>query len=350
MAAASVTIDAGVLAVPAVGGTTPEEAHRYVETILDWSLLLDEPWVAIYMSERAAEALLEDGLYPLRDHLRHLFAAHGIHQYDVNTVAQVVDRLLQLTPSFETYFRIRDILADQVSTAPDILQLGSGTKLKSDLARCVVLIAILRAHCKGTSIASHSLILRRAPRRIVGVRALVHDLEHERNDLGAIPVPPAYFEGDVLVCDDFRGLIDCLDEAAILINSTDVLGVEAAIRIALYKSRLTRNQEPDWDDPRGLRIGQRFQATTIGICRGQPVAFAIRALRAIVETLDRLNLLAVHALRTGAGAGNPQRMRGRDGAMRRDIDHEYHLHYWQRQDGEVELASIVVHNDYSIPE
>lgn len=36
--------------------------------------------------------------------------------------------------------------------------------------------------------------------------------------------------------------------------------------------------------------------------------------------------------------------------MRRDIDDEYHLHYWQCRNGAVEIASIVVHNDFSIPE
>ena len=91
MTAASVTIDAGVLAVPMQGGVD-RDAHRYVETLLDWSRLLDEPWVAIYMSERASEALLEDGLFPLREQLRRLFAAYGIVEYDVNTVATVVDR------------------------------------------------------------------------------------------------------------------------------------------------------------------------------------------------------------------------------------------------------------------
>ena len=52
----SVTIDAGVLAAPPEHGSA-DDAHRYVETLLDWSKLLDEPWVAIYMSERASEAL-----------------------------------------------------------------------------------------------------------------------------------------------------------------------------------------------------------------------------------------------------------------------------------------------------
>jgi len=348
MSSASVTIDAGVLAAPHHNDTS-EDAYHYVETLLDWSILLDEPWVAIYMSERASEVLFNDGLYPLRDQLMRLFEVNGIVNYAANDVVQVVNRLLQLTPHFEANFKVQEVLADNITTIPDILQPARGSHLQSDLARCVVLIAILRVHCRNP-ILEHSLILRNAPGRIVNVRALIHELEHERNDLNAIPVPPEFFEGNVLACDDFRGLIECLDESAILLSSKNDMGIETAIRVALYKSRLDRQEEPDWDDIRCLRIGRHFHEIATSTCHGQAESFPGRVLRAIVETLDGINLGDVHSLRTGTGGGNPQRMRGEDKAMRRDVDQEYHLHYWQCQDGIVELASIVVHNDFSIPE
>jgi hypothetical protein len=79
----------------------------------------------------------------------------------------------------------------------------------------------------------------------------------------------------------------------------------------------------------------------------------MRALfRSIAETVDRLKLAATHALREGQSGGAPQRHRSTDGATawRRDIDYEYHLHYWECSDGTVELASMGPHNDFSIPE
>ena len=343
----SVTIDAGVLAAPPECDTV-YDTHRYVVTLLDWYKLLDEPWVAVYMSAGASEALFTDGLYPLRDNLEKLFAAHGIVEYDVNTVARVVDALLQLTPSFETYFKIRDVLAEELSTNPDILQLSAGGKLQSDLARCVILIAILRQHCEDP-IRDHSLILRHAPKQVVNVRAIIHDIDHDRNDLSELSTHPEVFKGNILICDDFRGLIECLDESSILVNSTDDVGLETAIRIALYKSRLGRGEDPDWDDMCGLRIGQSFFETVKISCRGQASSFPVKVLRAIVETLDGQNLTTVHMLRIGPGGDDPQQMRGEDGAMRRDIDYEFHLHYWQCDDDAVELASIVTHNVFTIP-
>ncbi len=344
----SVTIDAGVLAVPPEHGSA-DDADRYVETLLDWRTLLDEPWVAIYMSDRASEALLDDELFPFRDQLKRLFTSNGIVEYDVNTVAQVIDRLLQLTPSFESYFAIRDILADEVTTEPDILRLGSGTRLQSDLARCVMLIAILRKHCH-EPVSDHSLILRKAPRRTVRVRALIHELEHERLDLEPLPAPPEYFEGDVLVCDDFEGLIECLDEAAILLKATDQVGVEAAIRIAICKSRLASGMAPEWSDVPNYRVGHAFRSSFQVTNPTQQLAN--RLLRAIVETMEQANMAATHWLRTGPGANNPQRVRKSDqaGAWRRDVDHEHHLHYWSCDDGTVEIASVSFpHDDFTIP-
>ena len=91
----SVTIDVGVLAVP-YANCAKDDAYQYVDTLLEWKQLLDEPWVAIHMSERASEVLFDDKLYPLRGHLKKLFNAHGIVEYDVNTVARIAEQLLSI--------------------------------------------------------------------------------------------------------------------------------------------------------------------------------------------------------------------------------------------------------------
>jgi hypothetical protein len=343
-----VTIDAGVIAVPSPVSSA-DQLHDYVDTLLDWSELLDESWVAIHISEGAAEALVEDKLYPLRVQLKALFHDHGVVQYDVNTVTKVTDRLLALTPSFETCYRVKDVLADLLDTNPDIIKLTTHNGLQSDLARCVVLIAILRKHCR-QPLAGHSLILRSAPGSLVKVRAQIHEIEHERDDLPALPSPPDYFEGDVLVCDDFKGLVKCLDESAILKEARDTPGGELAIRVALFKQALAKSQEPNWSDTKAPAIGSRFLETCRECCLDQGGGLAPKILRAIVETMQNRNMGAVHALRAGTGGDDPQRMRGRDKAQRRDIDYEFHLHYWECANGVIELASVVHHNDFSIPE
>lgn len=343
----SVTIDAGVLSVPNVD-CPKDDAYKYVDTLLDWSKLLDEPWVAIYMSERASEALFTDGLYPLREQLRELFNAHGIVEYDVNTVARIANQLLAITPSFETYYSVKDVLSEHLETDPDVIRLTTHDGLQSDLARCITLIAVLRKHCS-QPLGGHSLILREAPIQVIRVRAQIHELEHTRVDLPALPHPPEFFEGDVLVCDDFRGLIECLDESAILVGASDNLGIELAVRIALFKYAIAHGDDPDWGSVIVPIIGSEFRELCQQVCADQGGSVPPKILRSIVETIQGHNLPAVHALRTGPGGNDPQRMRGSNKAQRRDIDREFHLHYWEGTDGTVELASVVYHNDFSIP-
>lgn len=343
----SVTIDAGVLAVPPVD-CSHDDAFQYVDTLLDWSMLLDEPWVAIYMSERASEVLMDEELFPLRNHLREFFNRHGIVEYSPNDVATIVEKLLSLTPSFETYYRVKDLLSEHLETDPDIIRLSTHDGLQSDLARCITLIAILRKHCS-QPLGGHSLILREVPKQVIQVRAQVHVLEHTRDDIPDLPCPPEFFEGDVLVCDDFRGLIDCLDESAILVGASDDLGIELAVRITLFKNAISQGDSPDWGGVIVPAIGSKFRELCQQVCSDQGDSIPPKILRSIVETIKGHNLPAVHALRTGPGGNDPQRMRGLDKAQRRDIDREFHLHYWECADEKIELASVVYHNDFSIP-
>lgn len=344
----SVTIDAGVIAIPQ-SFCTDGEVYEYVRTLLDWSTLLDKPWIAIYMSEKASQALMKDDLYPLRDELKKLFETHKIIEYSVKDIATIVDRLLRITPSFETYYHLKDVLIEDLETEPDILRLTTCDGLQTDLARCVVLIAILRKHCL-QPLGGHSLILKKAPRKVIEVRAQIHCLEHERNDIPDLPSPPQIFEGDVLVCDDLRGLIECLDESAVLIGASDNLGIELAIRIAVFKDALIQGEEPDWENISVPKIGTEFRETCQQCCGGQPDSLPLKILRSIVKTVRRDNSRATHALRTGPGGNDPQLMRGEDKAWRRDIDDEFHLHYWECSERTIELASVVHHNNFSIPE
>ncbi len=342
-----VTIDAGVFAVPHVD-CTKDEAFHYIDTLEAWRKLFCEPWIAIFMSERASESLFDDDLFPLPKHLEKLFNAHGITEYDANTFATFANRILTTTPYFESHYRINDVLWDRVETDPDVIRLTNHANLQSDLTRCIVLFAVLRKHCS-EAVGGHSLILREAPKQVIRIRAHIHELEHAREDIPVLPAPPEFFEGDALVCDDFMGLVDCLDEAAILVGASDDQGIVLAVRIALFKNAIAQSASPNWSNVIVPTIGPKFRNLCQQICADQGASVPTKILRSIVETLQKQNLRAVHALRTGPGGNDPQKQRGTDKAQRRDIDRELHLHYWERADGTIELASVVYHDDFSIP-
>ena len=71
-------------------------------------------------------------------------------------------------------------------------------------------------------------------------------------------------------------------------------------------------------------------------------------IRACAETILGHAMSDVHHLREGKGGNSPQRKYGSYKAWRRDIDYEFHLHYWEAPDGRPIFADIVVHNNMSI--
>jgi hypothetical protein len=347
----SVTIDAGVLAVPALQSAI-EDAYCYVETLLDWKRLLDHPWISIYMSERASEALISSTLFPLRNNLTSLFKNKNIVEYDVNTVASVADRLLQLTPSLEEKFQINDILMEDLETEPALNSLTVSEDLISELGRCLVIVSIMRDKCSNP-VTNHTMVLKTgSDSGFIRLRSLIHMLDSQRDDLADLSELPQTLEGIVPVCKDFRGLMQSIDEHGLwnLLEESEMK--ETVVRIALYKSRIQRGLEPDWDKLPPFRFGHRFVNIADEVCSIKISDLVPKLIRSIVETLEQINLHAVHALRVNDSGGSPQRIRASDNAkaMRRDIDYEYHLHYWECNCGLIEFASMGPHNDFRIPE
>lgn len=304
----SVSIDASVLAAPSLCASK-EEIYSYVDTLLDWGRLLEEDWISVCLTERCSEVLVEEGLFPLRPSLAEVFDVKGIVEFDANTVAKAAERLLSLTPSFESLFRLRDVLYDSLETNPSLASLTTGQSMEAELGRCVVIIAILRRCCY-RGLYNHSLVLRRSPQSgQILVKTVVHDVEHDREDLSDIPVHPDQLEGIVPTCRDFRGCLVSTDEALLWRSSDDEIGKRLAIRCALVRSRIERGDDPDWDSTPTFRFGKEFLDREARICRDNSDEFVRRLLRSIVETLEGSNLPDVHALRRGRGGNDPQRVR-----------------------------------------
>ncbi|MCY4269065.1 MAG: hypothetical protein OXE80_02690 [Gammaproteobacteria bacterium] len=344
----SLTIDAGVFAVPH-RTCSSADVEKYVQIILDCKKLVDESWVALYISSKASDRLWDDCLYPIRGNLKNLLNTHGMMEIDANTVGRVADHLLGRAFFLEDHYKISDVLWDNLEVEPDILTDSQSEGLRRDRARSVVITAILQNHCESLK-ENFVLILKNAPKNTVQLHADIEILEHERDDIPAITKG---FSGKVLICDSFSGLIECFKEDSLLENATNKDDIEFAIKIALYKQLLLDNGfVTSWEQIRTPKIGNRFTKSCNYVCSHNSDDTPIKIMRSIIETcLDR-NLSAVHALRKTRGGGSSQRVRSFDKAraQRRDIDRDLHLHYWQHPDGTIELASIVHHDDMSIPE
>ena len=346
---ASVTIDAGVIAVPDVDGTDCDP-HEYVEQLAFCGDLLNRCWIDVHMSEQARDDLVITGLYPRWDQLRELFDSHNVIAYDVPTIQTVVNQIMAITPSFEDYFQVFDIAQDNVETTPDISLLHAHDSLQDSLERCVSTLTLLRRYCpQSLVLGGHVLFIRKALCRTIKVRANIHELDHNREDIPALIDPPLFFEGDVLVCDDCQRYFQCLDASTMLVGSNDDRGFEIALKVKLYKHAIEQSISVDWQSLNVPSIGSKFRASCQQVCSAQATALPDTILRTIVKIVYKLNPQETHALRTGSGPNNPQQRRGSDKAFRRNVDRSFRLHYWEGEQGAIELASVNYHNDFDIP-
>lgn len=344
-----VLIDAGILATPSPDDG-PSHIHEYVETLLHWNRLLDEPWILVRLGEHVNEALYDAGLLPFRPTLQKAFDKYQIKQYDVNTIAPIFERLLRHTPHFETHFKIHDVEYDNFSSDPDLSSLRAGSTLApdlDDLERFIVLISILQNH------SDASLIVKNASESgKIEVQASISDIDPKWDDMDDIPSPPEAFKGNVIVCDNFTDLIKSVDETRIWTPASDsAADFETALQLAIFKHRLDRGDDSDWPIKIPIILGPMFIGSIKKCFEGGWKNIAFKTLRSIAEVVDEIDMAKTHGIRKSKGGNSHQRERAGDGAKawRRDIDYEYHLHYWKK--GElIELASIVPHNDFSIPE
>jgi hypothetical protein len=338
----ALTLDVGVLAVP-TPECTPNDVRLYVERLLEWKKFIDDCWIPTSLTARAAELLINSNLYPMRVPLARLLKENAINDFDSNTVAMVFDTLLASVSKFEEDFLINDVLITDcvLEPRPDL----TPDALHSELERMSAIVAILRTCCNpGIELALAGKNWQTT--QSVTVSAQIHEIDHVRDDLSSLPMAPAQFGGSIVVYALPSRLILAFDEVSLWEQRGDALGLVLALKLVVFRGRTARGVIADWSSGAdGVRIGRRFVSSTAD--KGRPVRKKI--LRAMAETIDQIALGQVHVLRKGLGPEEPQIKRGGDAANRRVIDDEYRLHYWRCSDGTIEFASVVVHNDFSIP-
>ena len=202
-----------------------------------------------------------------------------------------------------------EVAPSSVSTRPDLLSLCKSGNLLSDLARCLVLTALLRSH----QVADHVLIVRPwdgGPE--VRVQAFIKPdaFVHYRSDIGPIPVPPEAFEGSVMVCHSFRQLLEAIDEnalleSALLYGADRPADVELAVRIKLGQSRLSRGLDDGWDNPLRFSLGKNFCASATKCLATNRESLIKRTLETIVEAIEGSHQGQPYSLRVTSSGSAP---------------------------------------------
>lgn len=335
--------DPFVFACPAEG-TDRDAFEEYVKNLLAWKDLAFSDWLRCYVSEDSAEILSLENLYPLWPHLQKVIQENGINSVQPRDVVTVVDQMLNQIQSIETKLGISDsLVGDEITHRPCDHIDPRCEKLRaaySDLVMHICLLVrsrkLLEEHqyVASRDLSDHSQVVESA-----GCLDLI---------VYEDPKVPAEFNlklngkfTNVQSPDLFEKIIEPLD----LWMTGSLAGACKAIQLTLERIATqcgVAGEVANWN------LGGDFlaQARKHGFYTSRTKAKEL--LRSIGEAILGMNLSAVHALRSGAGPNEAQRTHGALKAWRRDVDYEYHLHYWQSTDNLI-LASVSVHNDFGIP-
>lgn len=318
-----------------------DKFEAYLAHLLSWKSLLSAHWVSITTAEDTAAILADEGCYPIRATLLQLCKNLDIVEYSVQDIARVVDDILARTPSFEEDCDVREILAsspvpsNRIEIAEQrIHQIVGLVNQHKLLANCPEYISV-----SSTCGASGNCIEH--------VEAEVIDLEHYSDAKPKMKLPFT-IDCSIRKCGDHDHILKCIDVVAYWRYVNDCDMADRLIRIRWLQECSRHGEIVTRDDCPPFHLGSQFLSSIhpFGFLNQENRISAL--LDRICDLLIKRNLSKTHILRTGPAGNDPPQMRGKDKAYRADLDYEFHLHYWQLDNGGIEFANVVTHNDFHI--
>lgn len=345
----SVYIDPFVLACPPVE-TELVEFEEYINNLLDWKELKELKWVSLYLSEKTYEVLEQTHCYPPWDNLKQIITKLGMRGVQPKDIIVLVDALIKKLPCIEKKLKLKEILFDNAQCIPDNHIVNRGLTYIEQYQR-MMFFMYLTCFFEHAENKDQILITRLLERDHVSVAISGDIIECEFNDSLKNIELPSKVNSDFFSCKNRNGLYLSIDPYALWRKADCEEAYRKAVYIYIYQKLksvgllLIEENLPVWS------FGNELFRTAkeLGFLREEE---KIKLLfKSFADTILKENLGKTHWLRTGSGGNNPQRVKdgGVAKAWRRDIDYEYHLHYWEIEGKSVEFAAVVVHNDMSIP-
>jgi hypothetical protein len=345
---ASILLDAYSIACPQAGwfdcqANFKEKIISYVQTLVEWDSLRNFKSVQFTTDNDLTAALADENCYPMWDSLTTaLNDADLSDDFQIQDVNTIIQSLLQKSVYIEDVAKISDLLIDSFAIANDCIN-PRRPRFQDHLSRMLAFKAVMeRADKESTKTMKMATVGDDENAGVVQLIVNVAMCEWEDGQveeaLGNIATEIECFEGAA----DFYKRFDpflwwengsqegCRDALVACIAKSSDTPCEAAT--AMQHSFV---------------FGKIFldSARNLGFIHDK--TRADRVMRACKEVLLKEKLASTHHLRVNKGPQAMPHQRENYIAWRKDIDHDFHLHYWD--DGKkIEFANVVVHNDFSI--
>lgn len=321
--------------------------ERYIQTLAALRKRLQSNLFKLLASRDTPRLLVEANCYPVYQSLRDGLHRAGLGEiYQPGDVAKIIEQILRDADCCEDVTGIDAFLADPISVSSPMEYVGDSAQKELQENQYIALALGLHMGIfprdllwvVGRKSAKNSST---DPKPELLVAATIQDIESYHEELNSsVPFPVdecvSFDESVESICSD-------VDLCRLSENLT-ATSLSELIALAWDRSDYAAND----DCPHWTIGGSFFQDVIEQNLQNNPIVFR-SLMAACVSTIGATEMSKVHPLRTGRGGNNPQ-VRCRDAsAWRRDIDREFHLHYWSRA-GSYQFASCGVHGDFSIPD
>jgi hypothetical protein len=318
---------------------------QYANSLLEWRDVHKGKDINFFISRNSLETLERSNRYPFWHDLRSaikIFAIDYIQDKDLNAL---VEGLLTRSFCIESELLIDDILFEYKKE----LQLGILPKrdvlFQEDYLYSISIIA-LRAFLKKDLDGQNFLLSKNIEGSLKKI-ALDYSVSIIQPDSGLdLPID---LISSVDVVESFLELVKNINcEQVISKSSCDEKKLIFAIKISTFIMGVTLGKFQEWESVPSFSVNKSFFNTVEKLKFLNEEKKVKLLLRTISEILLGVNLKATHPLRNGKGATCQPHKKGNFTSQRTDVDYDYHLHFW-KDGNNIELASLVIHEDMSIP-
>ncbi len=332
----SVFLDPSVFSIPVE--PVVSEIEEFVNAINEISLLDSGELCHVLLSKYTQEALAQTDSYPIYQRLDDLIKEAGIRHIQTYDVMVVADYILKTASIAEEFLKCKEYLTESYYITPNYYLFGRSSRLVSVHDHLLNLMLI---HCKeGYPVDDHILFGTKlhGDRELVSIDSLIEAVDPVLSKVS----PPCRLSASFYIHKTVNSIFSTIDWLQCLLRHKNVAFLKDLLAVELT------NRDPavcSWS------FHPDFTDSFLDIARNESAEFPKRVIRSLLLTIREQQLDKTHHLREGQSGGEPQLRRVKDGsgAWRRDIDYEYHLHYW-KNGNEIEFAVVVPHNVFGIPQ
>lgn len=311
---------------------TEQQLETFIENLIDWKKIIDLNWGTVFKPAESFEILFRNNLYPLINIIKELIDKFHIEYIQPEEIDKIINLILIKLPTIEETSQVKDLLFDDIDL---------GLNRIEDFSYLLKKIAIhVQLHC---------LINEKEP-----YKQVILSKELNRNELSfktkitLIDSPkeistPYEISINLSSFENFIAFCSITNPVNIWKYGHSEFCLEMALSIKLFQA--THDQKFLFSTNFTLMESFYESVNQLGF---KHEALKVRMLlRTLTEDILQTNMASTHELRANRGGNSPQITHQDFSAWRRDIDYEYHLHYWKKGESII-FADVVIHNNFRI--